>query len=196
MNQDEMIARMSTLFKGSELCYGQYDQEIAETADGSGKARGKFRSVFGPTTEKQWEDHFGGIHQLAISPLKKDGMCSFGAIDLDEGHHSIHDLMVRAQGSSLLLPIVGVRSKSKNIHLFTFFVSCPFIIAHARMRCFVTDLRLSAEVYPRPSRGMGNLGPTILVPYFGGKGQPSMVEQFIREAEDTRKYWSGVRNVV
>jgi hypothetical protein len=202
MNRSEMIKGFMDLFVGSDVGYGLYDPDATSLKTGThNNDRGRFRTVYGKITEKQWEDHIDGVRRLAVCPVQEDGTCSFAALDVDYSDVSINDMLLRLTHEDGECQLVGARSKSGNIHLYHFFNNCPAVVAHARMLCFATDLRIDmsrTDVFPRNGAGRhkdGGVGPCILMPYFGGNGEvnsrdyePEAVEKFLAKAEASKRY--------
>ena len=69
-----------SLFQGRDDAFGIY--LIEETAQG--KVQGRAYTKEEPVTQKQWTEHLSGKVGLGIIPIRTDGTCSWGAIDVDE----------------------------------------------------------------------------------------------------------------
>ncbi len=151
--------RLYELFRGAETRHGTYDQKRLrlvgskmEMKDESGKGP---QDVKGPPTPELWEKHLAGVRPLGVSPLREDGKCRWGVIDID-----VYDLNL-PQLAQLIereeLPLVLSRSKSGGGHAWLFSTDW---VPQADMSSALTSLasRLGhpdVETYP-PSSGSGN----------------------------------------
>ena len=72
-----------------------------------------------PITREQWRLHLEGVEpQLGIAPLKKDGTCKWGAIDIDINNYDYQGLLNKIR--KLNLPLIMFRSKSGRAHVYMF----------------------------------------------------------------------------
>ena len=74
-------ARMAALFEGSEVAHVTYS---APKREPSGKIRPKYSTVRSAVTAGHWEQHLAGKYPLGIIPIRSDGKCKWGSIDVDE----------------------------------------------------------------------------------------------------------------
>lgn len=197
-----LAERMHLRFAGAEKRYGTYFNGLRLVGDkmemdddaGSGA-----REVPGqPPTIELWQRHLDGDRPLGVSPLREDGMCRWGVVDLDGkdvpgGYAAIDhaDIWARCQREGL--PLVVCRSKSGGAHILLF---CSEWVEQSAMNAALANcaarLRLSAKIdkFP-PAEGKGNW---LNMPYFGGdatdrygvkKGGMAMgLEEFVYVAEE------------
>lgn len=103
-------------FAGLPRAYGIY--QITEEKE-SGKKVGKAITKREPVTEELWQGHLEGKQGIGIVPVRDDGTCVFGAIDIDS--YKNFDVVLLAQKvSQLKIPLAAVRSKSGGCHLYLF----------------------------------------------------------------------------
>jgi hypothetical protein len=190
VTQQEAAIRLRDLFRGSTIGYGL----------GGAKAGGlpnvkvaySARTIAGaPATAKEWVRHLDGAenNHLGIAPARLDGTCSFAALDIDyDVGVSIPELISRKWPDTHECPLIPVLSKSGWLHLFSFFNPRPIDVARAQMLCHVHDLRLDpsrVDIFPRHAANIypDQVGSWIFMPYFGSKGEPLSLEEFIDRAE-------------
>jgi hypothetical protein len=77
-----MIDKFIKIFEGLERAYGQFKKENNRI---SLKVEGRPWVTKKPVTKELWENHLQGVGpNLGIFPLKDDGTCKWGAIDIDD----------------------------------------------------------------------------------------------------------------
>ncbi|MCZ8179645.1 MAG: hypothetical protein O9309_11520 [Rhizobium sp.] len=186
------------LFRGAEERHGTYTKRLRlvgqkmEMKDEHGNGP---LDVKEPATAELWERHLAGARPLGVSPLREDGMCRWGVIDVDQYDGLLdHAALVRDIGR-LGLPLVCARSKSGGAHLLTFAGDwMPQAEMNKRLREWAGRLgHADAEVYP-PANGAGNW---LNMPYLGGdtsdrcglkdKGMGMTVAEFLAAAERVRQ---------
>ncbi|QEE43852.1 hypothetical protein FVA81_04155 [Rhizobium sp. WL3] len=189
--------RLLELFRGAEERHGTYTKRLRlvgqkmEMKDEDGKGP---LDVRGPPTAELWERHLAGASPLGISPVREDGMCRWGVIDVDDYAGLDHAGLVRDIGR-LGLPLVCARSKSGGAHLLTFASDwMPQSEMNQRLRDWAGRLgHGDAEVYP-PASGSGNW---LNMPYLGDdesircgikeNGMGMAVAEFLAAAERVRQ---------
>lgn len=105
------IDRFSKLFSGNIRSFGLFNKK-------SGKVRTEHRCF----TIEDFANHLNGITGIGIVPIMDDGMCWFGAIDVD-AHGDAPDIdlvSLERKVKELDLPLVVCRSKSGGAHLYLF----------------------------------------------------------------------------
>lgn len=189
--------RLYELFRGAEERHGTYDQarlrlvgSKMEMKDAAGNGP---RDVKGPPTPELWEQHLAGNRPLGCAPLREDGMCHVGVIDIDVyGGNLDHSALVdkiRRGG----LPLVLTRSKSGGAHVWLF---ASEWVPQATMNAALVSMagrlgHADAETYP-PATGLGNW---INMPAWAGSercgvkagGLDMTVAELIAAAEASRQ---------
>lgn len=170
MSIENNIKRYSQLFRGNLRSYGEWDP---------GKASQSMRTVKGEITIDQFRHHINGVLGVGVVPIRDDGMCWFGAIDVDN-HGKGEDLdlvMVEAKVKSAELPLVVCRSKSGGAHLYLFGREpLRADMVKTILTKWMSELKLEGSdcVFPKQvklvldSKGQRPLGNWINLPYFGG----------------------------
>ncbi len=121
-----------------------------------------------PARLSDFVDHLDGKRGLGSVPLRPDGTCRFGAIDVDDpatDHAALAKKVAERQ-----LPLTVCRSKSGGAHLYVFFYEpgAPAAEARALLRHYAALLGYpGAEVFPKQDQiREGEVGNWINLPYF------------------------------
>lgn len=168
----EIADRIASLFRGSELGYGTYRQEEKTPGKVKSEIKKTAQTVRGPTTKDLWEKHLVGERSLGIIPIREDGTCYWGVIDVD-----LYDLShreVATKVKKLGLPFILCRSKSGGAHLFVF-LHDPVEAADmmAKLREFAAMMGYgSSEIFPKQTSVANDkdLGNWLNMPYFNAEG--------------------------
>lgn len=162
-------ARLMDLFAGEEARHGTYDPARLRLVGGKKEMKDEngngARNMDGPPSEDLWRLHLSGEVPLGISPLREDGMCRWGVVDVDDYNLSHSDLVAAIEREKF--PLIACRSKSGGLHLYLFLTDwAPQAEVQAALRAAAGRLMLPSvvEVYP-PAIGKGNW---INMPYVGG----------------------------
>lgn len=154
-------------YAGLPRAYGIYKIEEQEAR---GKRKGKAETLQRPVTAELWQQHLDGEIQLGIVPIRDDGSCVFGAIDIDD--YKLDHKALEVKILKLKLPLVMIRSKSGGAHL-TLFLQEPHPAGAVRERLadWAAALGYSGvEIFPKQDRllSVGDTGNWINMPYCGG----------------------------
>lgn len=185
------LARFKRVFSGLDRAHGQYKVKSKEK---SGKHVGSVRTVKKAPTDKEWSDHLEGRVGIGIVPIRGDGSCMFGAIDVD-----VYDLDLPSEEAkirALGLPLTVCRTKSGGAHLYLF-MKKPARASLIRIRLAEWAAALGrpgAEIFPKQDhlRDEDDVGSWINLPYFGGDrttryavvgGSSKTLEEFLDHAE-------------
>ncbi len=165
--------QFAALFAGLTRAKGRYvlktDPSQAVVGD---KAKGKATTVSEPVTLEDYQRHLAGEIGLGIVPVRDDGTCVFGAIDIDQYTGLDHaELVKKAEEAHLSLMVC--RSKSGGAHVYTFInepgiQAAPFIEYLKKVRTSLgIDYRKAREIFPKQKAQSGGIGNWINLPYFG-----------------------------
>ena len=197
-------ARLCALFEGSDAGHGMHGEPQQEPGSLKWKIVGTARTVRGPATVELWERHLRGEYSLGVIPIRKDGTCRWGSIDVDE--YDMNPLELVARCESLGYPLIPCRSKSGGLHLFVFlqeWVQAAVLNPVLRHLAAVLGLSSKTEIFPKQVtilHGSGDFGNWIAMPYagndYGGKLRPQvglkktgaemLLSEFLALAEATR----------
>ncbi|MEZ2219624.1 hypothetical protein [Rhizobium sp. RCC_161_2] len=189
-------ARLHELFCGAEDRHLTYDPARLRLV--GSKMEMKDENDEGPRDRKDpptvdlWEKHLAGTYPLGISPLRHDGMCRWGLVDIDVyddlDHSALANKIQRAA-----LPLIVCRSKSGGAHVFLFVTDW---IHQAEMNAALVAIAVrlgyaDAEVYPPVP---GKKGNCINMPMLGGserwgvkpRGLDMSVVEFLYYVEKAR----------
>lgn len=198
MPVDEQTAeRLMALFTGSEVCHGTYSPpDKSPPVGGKVEIKTTARTLREPATLLHWLDHVNGVKPLGIAPLREDGTCLWGCVDIDK-----YDLVLgnlAAKLDTLGVPMHLGRSKSGGAHVFVFLDRpAPALSLQRWLREVAARLGYAqSEVFPKQSallRERGDLPNWMIMPYFGdtmpvlrsGGGEYTL-EEFLRAAERGR----------
>ena len=169
------IEQFALLFAGLTRAKGRYvsltDPSQLVVGD---KAKGKATTLTEPVTLDDYRRHLAGEHGLGIVPIRDDGTCVFGAIDIDQYAGLDHQALVKALAANNVHGMV-CRSKSGGAHLYTFIqepgLKAPFLIEYLKkLRSQLgIDYRKAREIFPKQSKQVGGIGNWINLPYFNAE---------------------------
>lgn len=158
-----------TLFEGLDRAHGHF--EVTGRDPKTGKETGKAFLVREAATPAHWKKHLDGVYGLGIVPIRDDGTCRWGCLDIDD--YTVDHGQLRRKIVALKLPLVMCRSKSGGAHLFLFmkeFSSADFVrrtlldwavlLGYPNIEIFPKQTQLASE------RDFGNW---LNMPYFGGE---------------------------
>lgn len=109
------IIAFSTLFSGNTEAHGV--TEVGAIVDG--KAKSQSRLVYEPVTPAVIQRHLDGLSSIGIAPIRSDGLCNFGAIDIDDYKYNLNDVIAAIEDFDM--PLCPCYSKSKKLHIYIFF---------------------------------------------------------------------------
>jgi hypothetical protein len=151
------MATFQELFSGSDKTHGHWSQESG------------YETQPGPASEQDYQDHLTGTRGLGLVPVRPDGTCIFGALDIDVD--TIDHQALYAKVSSRNLPLNVCRSKSGGAHLYVFF-DRPYkaTLVQQLLKRWAGSLGYpKCEIFPKQVKiDTKNLGNWINLPYFGG----------------------------
>lgn len=187
---------MMDLFAGLDRAYGKYtlNGEVNER----GKAGGNAYTASGLADEQVWQDHLDGRDGVGIVPIRDDGTCVWGCIDVD-----IYNLDVEALSHRVVknnLPLIVCRSKSGGAHLMLFMkeaTSCK-VVRRALLICAQILGYEGCEIFPKQENlaTKQDTGNWLNMPYFDAdrttryaviEGAPiTSIEDFLQIAENAK----------
>lgn len=110
------VLRFFNLFKGNTLAYGK---TVLTGEFKDGKAESSSSLVHSELSPAVMAQHLKGEMSIGVAPLCQDGLCRFGALDIDSYDYNLNHI-VRAI-YDLDMPLFPCWSKSKKLHLYIFF---------------------------------------------------------------------------
>jgi hypothetical protein len=141
--------------------------------------------------------HLEGRTGLGIVPIRDDGTCVFGAIDIDVYDIDLREFEIRVKVSGL--PLTVCRTKSGGIHLYLFLSEpVPAKLIREKLASWAAHLGFPrSEIFPKQDalRGPDDSGSWINLPYFAGdrttryaivSGSPLTLDEFLTHAESVR----------
>lgn len=171
---EELAPLFMLRFGGLDRAYGRYELKAKsgkQTAGGH-KVGGKASTQIGAVTLELWERHLAGIMGLGITPIRDDGLCVFGAIDIDE-YDGMDLKKFETDCADKGLPLVVCRTKSGGCHLYLF---CKEPLKATLVRAKLTDFAaalgyVGVEIFPKQTElaSAQDVGNWINIPYFGGE---------------------------
>jgi hypothetical protein len=139
--------------------------------DGSSKEKGRYTTLWGAPAEDDFRKHLRGEVGLAIVPIRRDGSCFWGAIDVDD--YSIDPIEVVRRCDAAGLPVMVTRTKSGGLHL-ELYPRDPVPAADMRDLLIEWSKALGLysprlEFFPKQTQlGEKGAGSVLNLPYFGG----------------------------
>jgi hypothetical protein len=164
----QMAERFMARFRGLERFHGL--SKLVGTARPGEKQETVSDAVHEPVTTELWAQHLFGVYGVGQTPIKDDGTCVFGCIDIDvyEGL----DLMDLATKIDVMrLPLVVTRSKSGGAQCYLF-LSEPTRADLVRGKLMQWQVALGfskSETYPKQTKlaSVRDYGSWLNMPYFG-----------------------------
>ena len=83
------ILSFANLFSGNTDAYGI--TEVGEIVEG--KAKSKSRLIYETVSPAVIQRHLEGRVSIGIAPIRSDGTCNFGAIDIDDYKYDLKDVV-------------------------------------------------------------------------------------------------------
>jgi len=174
------VEQFALLFAGLTRAKGRYvsTTDPSQLVTGS-KAKGKATTVQETVTVEDYRKHLAGELSLGIVPIRDDGTCVFGAIDIDQYAGLDHQALVKAL-EALGIRAMVCRSKSGGAHLYVFIqepgVPAPVFIAFLKNLRTVLgiDYRKAREIFPKQAKQQGGIGNWINLPYFGDSSRKAI----------------------
>lgn len=165
------LQKYMRFFQGKSTSFVKNDLASLNRTSGE-KAKTNITTVKEAVTSDVIASHLEGITGVGICPVREDGTCMFGVIDVD-----VYSAGVRNKILSILfetqLPLVPFYSKSKGLHLYLFLksaVTAKEMIG--ALKLLSNTLCLDAicpkgkvEIFPKSERTDG-CGACITLPYF------------------------------
>ncbi|KKN32609.1 hypothetical protein LCGC14_0812320 [marine sediment metagenome] len=155
----DTLKGFSELFVGGSQAHGEWD------------VNHEARTIREPATTSDYEAHLEGKMGLGLIPIRLDGSCRFGAIDIDINtidHQGLLREVLRRH-----LPLSVCRSKSGGAHLYLF-IKEPGLMANqvqALLKRWASLLgHPGSEIFPKQVKvNKRSLGNWINLPYFNAK---------------------------
>jgi hypothetical protein len=159
------ILSFSTLFSGNTEAHGV--TQVGEIIDGKAKSQSKL--VYEPVTPAVIQKHLSGQLSIGIAPIRSDGTCNFGAIDIDDYKYSLDDVIAAIEDFGM--PLCPCYSKSKKLHLYIFFEdSTPAEDVQELLRWYANAFACGKKVEIFPKQNKAHSTQTfyswINLPYF------------------------------
>lgn len=154
-----LMLDFNELFIGSERSHGLWDAERGAT------------TVREPAGPADYANHLSGIVGLGLVPVRQNGTCRFGAIDVDVDN--IDHAALLAKVLERRIPLNVCRSKSGGAHLYAFAAEPGWPAERLRdaLRKWSALLGYpAAEIFPKQAKITSrNLGNWINLPYFANE---------------------------
>jgi len=163
-----MLDKFINIFEGATEFYGQakrIHKKLSVKVEVNAWTHTK-----SPITREQWRLHLEGVEpQLGIAPLKKDGTCKWGAIDIDINNYDYQELLNKIR--KLNLPLIMFRSKSGRAHVYmfmkTFYDAQEVKLVMEKFAAKIGVADILDRVYPMQTNLENNsFGSWLNMPYF------------------------------
>ena len=167
-----IVDKFSEIFAGNTDGYGLYND-------------GKHIFVKKPVTKELYNQHLTGKISLGIVPIRADGKCKFGALDLDDhkkgGIKKDFDYVALLKKIKFLkLPLVVCKSKSNGAHCYLFLTEWTSAadVRHIlkKMAYALGYERGKVEIFPKQEKlKSGESGSFINLPYHAGNTRVAVI---------------------
>ncbi len=179
-----LAERFCLRFKG--LARGHGFSRLVGVAESGQKQATDTGWAHEPVTVDHWAQHLLGIYGIGQTPIRDDGTCVFGAIDIDV--YDLDHVFVATQVDLLRLPLTVVRSKSGGAHLYLFLSEpAPADLVKGKLMEWAVALgHARVEVYPKQTRlaGAADNGNWLNMPYFGALTPDGAVRVAVLQSGD------------
>jgi len=181
--QGSIAARLCYLFDSYEHKHGRF--KVTPQKE-SGKVEGEASTLDGPTSPELWQLHLDGELGLGAIPIKSNGACRWGAIDIDV-YADLDPCRIAAQIAAWRLPAIAGRSKSGGAHVYLWCnADVPAPLFRQRLAEISKGLSYpDAERFPKQDRPTDAGGSWINLPYFQGN---STTRYAVMPSGDTYSY--------
>jgi hypothetical protein len=171
--EQDSVAQFAALYAGLTRAKGRYvlTSNPSQAVVGE-KAKGKATTISETVTTDDYAKHLSGEIGLGIVPIRDDGTCVFGAIDIDQYTGIDHAALVQ-KAAAEEVPVSVCRSKSGGAHVYMYLaepgVLAPELIDYLKkLRTLLgIDIRKAREIFPKQAKQSGGIGNWINLPYFG-----------------------------
>lgn len=140
-----------------------------------GKVQSRNMTVRGALTREMFIRHMRGVQGYGVVPVGTNGKTRFTVIDVDE-YNPYKLVEIIKMIEHYQFPIVPFETKSKGLHLYTFYktpVSASAAIVAARALRDALMLPADTEIFPKQSKvDTGKFGNWINLPLFNGTRTP------------------------
>ncbi len=161
--------KFAALFQGSAGAHGTHAEPTPhDTKEGKWVINTTAKTLKGEATIGHWEQHLDGKRPLGVVPVREDGTCLWGAIDVDAYGTTHAELIEKLYAGKW--PLVPCRSKSGGLHLFLFLAApTPAAVVQSVLGDVARQLGLDGvEIFPKQTRvGDDAPGNWICMPYLG-----------------------------
>lgn len=173
MSELGLAEQFAAVFAGLTRAKGRYvvTSDPSKAVVGE-KAKGKATTVSETVTIDDYLQHLGGMVGLGIIPVRDDGTCVFGAIDIDQ-YTGLDHASIVTRALALKVPVSVCRSKSGGAHVYVFAaepgIQATVLIEYLKKlrSALGVDARKAREIFPKQKTQSGGIGNWINLPYFG-----------------------------
>jgi len=166
--KDELISIIHEAFRGREDVYGVFNLSQSQNPT-TVKVQGRGQTIKGPVTADLWRQHLQGEIQLGIVPIRLDGTCWWGAIDIDVYDMDLSALEQRVRERTL--PLTVARTKSGGAHLYLLLSEpTPASLVRRKLGDWAVSLGYpGVEIFPKQDQlaGEDDVGNWLNMPYCG-----------------------------
>jgi hypothetical protein len=164
--------RFLAVFAGYPNAYGTHGELKKKSSGNKLDQKGSSKTVRAKVTNKLWDAHLDGKVGLGIIPIREDGTCTWGCIDIDI-YENFNPGALAQKIATLKIPMIVCRSKSGGAHVFVFFNRpSPADRVQEKLREIAASLGYgNSEIFPKQTHFLserGDLGSWLNMPYFGG----------------------------
>jgi hypothetical protein len=166
---EEIHERFFKRFASLNRAHGQWTPSGDTREDG--KEKGRAEVVRHSPSAVLWQQHIAGKIGIGLFPLRDDGTCVWGDIDID-----IYDLdhgLLERRIKTLQLPLIICRSKSGGAHCYLFTSEdCPATLMRGKLMEWAVALGYGGvEVFPKQTAlaDKKDVGNWLNMPYQDGK---------------------------
>ena len=164
--EEELATYFFDLYGGLDRAHGRY--KPSGGVGDNGKVKGRAETVQADYNVRLWLPHFEGTQGLGVIPIRDDGTCSWGAIDIDVYPLDLEKL--EDDIKRLNLPLMVVKTKSGGAHCTIYFAE-PVSAKLVRQKLYEFSIALGypgVEIFPKQHMlaSKSDVGNWLNMPYF------------------------------
>jgi hypothetical protein len=146
----ELIQRFAKAYRSNDEFYIATKNGETKNTPGGIKELYEYKRQFQKLNEQDYEDHIKGDKYLTLVPLRPNGTCNWGAIDVDSYDKSFIDQIILKAEKTPLVPVI---SASGGLHLYIHskqFIAADLMRLTLRKLADLIGLN-KVEIFPKQS---------------------------------------------
>ena len=146
----ELVQRFAKAYQSNDIFYIAEKNGLSKKTPGGTKELYDYTRLFQKLNDHDFEEHLKGNKYLTLVPLRPDGTCNWGAIDVDTYDKSFIDQIILKAAETPLIPVI---SASGGLHLYIHSKQfIPADLMRLTLRKLADSVGLNkVEIFPKQS---------------------------------------------